>query len=73
MTMRTHCGELWEHLTLPNIGNSTIQLQISTQCTTIGPRNPPVRPGMPQETFLFLASIYHKHNCLQLKHFQAKI
>ena len=41
----------WEHLTLPNIGNSLFQLQISTLGTTIRPRNLPFCPPVSQETF----------------------
>ena len=35
-TIRTHCDEFWEHLTLPNIGNSIIIFQISTLSTRTG-------------------------------------
>ena len=47
-----HRNVFWDHLTLPNIGNSISDLQIST--LTIGPKNLPSRPGVPQETFWIL-------------------
>ena len=50
-TIRLRCDEVLEHLTLPNIGNSISDLQISTLGTTIRPQNLPLRPGVPQETF----------------------
>ena len=50
-TPRTHRNMFWEHLTLPNIGNSRIDLQISTLGITIGPQNLPFRPPVSQETF----------------------
>ena len=48
-----------------NLGN---QIQMSTLGTRIGVRNLPFRPPFPQPTFL--ASIYHKHVCLQIKNQQ---
>ena len=50
-TIRIRFDEVWEHLTLPNIGNCIIQFQMSTLGTTIGHQNLPFRPGFPQETF----------------------
>ena len=41
--------------------NSTSQLQILTLGTRNGLQNLPFRPGFPQETFLFLVSIYLIH------------
>ena len=50
-TPRTHRNMFWDHLTLPNIGNSRIDLQISTLSTRIGTQNLPFRSGVSQETF----------------------
>ena len=50
-TLRIHRNMFWDHLTLPNIGNSLFQLQISTLGTTIGAQNLPLRPGVAQVTF----------------------
>ena len=52
--IRIHRNMFWDHLTLPNIGNSISNLQISTLGTTIGPQNLPFRPGFSQETFWIL-------------------
>ena len=57
-TLRIHRNMFWDHLTLPNIGNSLFQLQISTLGPTIGPQNPPLRPGVSQETFWILDSCF---------------
>ena len=46
-----NCLARWDHLTVPNIGNSISDLQISTLGTTIGLQNLPFRAGFPQETF----------------------
>ena len=39
--IRIHRNMFWDHLTLPNIGNSIFDFQISTLGTTIGSRNLP--------------------------------
>ena len=49
---------IWDHMTLPSIGNSLFQLQISSLGTTIGPRNLSFRPPVSQETFWILESCF---------------
>ena len=56
--LRIDRNMFFEHLTLLNIGMSISDLQISTLGTTIGAQNPPLRPGVPQETFWILDSCF---------------
>ena len=62
-TLRIHRNTFWDHLTLPNIGNCSFDLQNSTLGTTIGPRNLPFRPGFPPETFWILDSCFWILDC----------
>ena len=56
-TLRIHRNMFWDHLTLPNIGNSLFE--ISTLGMIIGPWNLLFRPGVSQETFGILDSCFH--------------